>query len=632
MAMDNSPGSSTNSQRELLCLGFADHERHSVSELLKECGWPVRFFRSPAKLFDHLDGGGQAGLFLLRLNDEYDASNVTRILRFNEISAPIHYFCESGLEAGYYAAQSGHLGLRYGHLLPFESDEAALVQLVYRSEELSLGALVNTGEVDEVGLAGLMVKLAANRYSGLLRLDRAGSLRAVHFWHGSPVYAESNLLTEIFGPFLVSRGVISEIEYRWAQKLQEREGIRQGEALVKIGVLTNKSLFNHLREQIRTKIVNGFVPGPTQYVLEPFPEGGEPRTQFAFDLLELLIAGLLRTVPEDELEAMWKGLSGSFLLALPGRQALLSKARAVVGGRVFEAAAENKTIGELFEETTPIRQRVATIRALEATAIAIVCETTPSRVYASGAEDDDEELRFADVNESESEGKDEIVDRVIGKYLEAEFDHFAVLEITRDADSAAVRRAYEALREQFSTEKIGDITEIRSKLDRIRERIDQAFSVLSDAEQRRAYEDSLMGHKKRRRTRRTIAFEAEEVYRKGLGMLTEERFKDAYECFSQATKMNTTEPLYLLHEGWSRVRAAGGAQSEDYSAGKQLITRALGVNPLMTEGYVMLARTCIIEGDTAEALENAHMALQLDANNADAKQLVEELTHPSEVG
>jgi len=47
---------------------------------------------------------------------------------------------------------------------------------------------------------------------------------------------------------------------------------------------------------------------------------------------------------------------------------------------------------------------------------------------------------------------------------------------------------------------------------------------------------------------------------------------------------------------------------------------------------VMLARTCIIEGDTAEALENAHMALQLDANNADAKQLVEELTHPSEEG
>src|SRR5690606_41164005 len=71
--------------------------------------------------------------------------------------------------------------------------------------------------------------------------------------HSFPTRRSSDLN---FGQFLLRRDVITEVEYQWARRLQEQEGVRQGEALVKIGVLSRRALYRLLRAQIRQKIVN----------------------------------------------------------------------------------------------------------------------------------------------------------------------------------------------------------------------------------------------------------------------------------------------------------------------------------------------------------------------------------------
>src|SRR5690606_12118325 len=111
--------------------------------------------------------------------------------------------------------------------------------------------------VDPFGLIGVFSQLATARATGRLELDREnGVWRHIYFIDGRPVYAASELLSENFGQILLRRGVITEVEYQWARRLQEQEGVRQGEALVKIGVLSRRALYRLLRAQIRQKIVN----------------------------------------------------------------------------------------------------------------------------------------------------------------------------------------------------------------------------------------------------------------------------------------------------------------------------------------------------------------------------------------
>lgn len=118
------------------------------------------------------------------------------------------------------------------------------------------------------GFARIFVDLLRSAESGTLYVGRDVARRVVSFGDGIPTYCDSRVLSENLGQFLLSWGVVDVIQYEWARNLQLREGMMQGEALVKIGVLTQEKLEALLARQAFEKLVAAVLSADEPYRFE----------------------------------------------------------------------------------------------------------------------------------------------------------------------------------------------------------------------------------------------------------------------------------------------------------------------------------------------------------------------------
>ena len=606
-------------QHPIALLNFTPSDFTQFRQHIGESAPPIWQGVHPADFFTALEKATPFSLLCARTASNADALHLVRILRNSGHRFPVYILCDSNLEADYYSAQ---------HILAPISGLAGpvsplLAKLALSAARASVMETLMPGEgcLDEMGLAKLLLALYAPRATGVLRLSRESTSRAIFIVDGSPTYAESNLLSENFGQFLRARGVIGDVEYKWAQKLQEREGIRQGEALVKIGVLTQKGLFNLLKEQIRAKILNAFVTGQTHYRFEALEAGQHPATRFDFRLFEVLVQGLLRTSPQDQIDQAWQELAPQFFVLQPVGQTAWSAVEAFLRGRFLNGAVQGRPLAELFDPDCPLRDRVATIRALELAELGVIADAIPASLRNLVSCPEDEAPALAPFGDEE-----EHLELLRAKALEIQDgDLFSILQVQRTADTDEILGSYERLRARYAPNHFPNTPAVREKLDIITQRLDEAQEIITDPQKRQQYERTLDEVGNKRRKRRVAAVEAEEAYRKGLDLVESERFNEATDAFRKAQDQNPEEPLYRLYEGWSLVRANAVGQPS-WSRGKQLISRALGVNPLMAMGYYFLARLSLMEEDPNEAIENLHMTLRLNPNHEPARALLSRLT------
>lgn len=156
------------------------------------------------------------------------------------------------------------------------------------------------GKVSVERLAELFLAAFESRTSGALYLGTGAMRKVLYFDHGRPSYATSTVLDENFGHFLLRQGVISRLEFDWARKLQMREGVRQGDALVKIGVLNARRLEELLRDQVKMKILNAFKLEGIPYRFDACPTV-PCRRRYAFNVVDLLVEALqVRGLPVDD--------------------------------------------------------------------------------------------------------------------------------------------------------------------------------------------------------------------------------------------------------------------------------------------------------------------------------------------
>ena len=178
----------------------------------------------------------------------------------------------------------------------------------------AIGGIATRGDVSFECLADLFLAIFKQRGRGLLYLGTGATRKVIYFHDGRPSYATSMALDENFGHYLLRRGVINRVEFEWARKLQMREGIRQGDALVKIGVLTSTTLDEFLRDQVRMKLLNAFKLEHITYRYEPcLTLPGQLR--YDFNVVSLLMdaaahCGVIQTAEPDRTgEELWDALS-----------------------------------------------------------------------------------------------------------------------------------------------------------------------------------------------------------------------------------------------------------------------------------------------------------------------------------
>ncbi|MEJ2190464.1 MAG: DUF4388 domain-containing protein [Acidobacteriota bacterium] len=114
------------------------------------------------------------------------------------------------------------------------------------------------GELQEVSLCRLLHQLNEERISGVLDLDREPVKKTIFLEDGDPVFANSNIESELFGEHLVANGVLSREQHGETLDFAARKGLRFTEALLALSACTPNELYQQLGGQVRDRILDLF--------------------------------------------------------------------------------------------------------------------------------------------------------------------------------------------------------------------------------------------------------------------------------------------------------------------------------------------------------------------------------------
>lgn len=115
----------------------------------------------------------------------------------------------------------------------------------------------NRGELKD-NLPALITAFWQAQETGELGVQRGKVKKSVYFEGGVPVFAQSNLVTDRFGQFLVRVGKITEPQLQLAMKNAEAQKLRTGDVLVQMGMLKETEQLYYVGQQVKSIIYSLF--------------------------------------------------------------------------------------------------------------------------------------------------------------------------------------------------------------------------------------------------------------------------------------------------------------------------------------------------------------------------------------
>jgi serine/threonine protein kinase len=206
----------------------------------------------------------------------------------------------------------------------------------------------DAGDFSATSPLRVLFRLMTARSTGLLVVTIGGIKKDIYVRDGQPEYVSSNVASELFGNYLVTKGVLSDGELAMALAMMPHYGGKLGDTLVGLGLLKPLEVFRHLTRQVRTKIIDvctwnkgGFAwYGGRENPREAFP--------LDFNAFEILGAGALGL--SDDVTDTWVAKHADLRLRA-SRSRRVGPERFEVKGLVelFDVLDGKRSVGDLVE-------------------------------------------------------------------------------------------------------------------------------------------------------------------------------------------------------------------------------------------------------------------------------------------
>ncbi len=476
---------------------------------------------------------------------------------------------------------------------------------------------------DAARLESTLLALVLEGATGVLRLDKGGVRRALYLVNGLPVYAESNLVGETLGRYLISRGVLTREQYLQVQAHLRSAGGRQGEALVALGILGHHEVYAQLRGQVRERLVRCMDWPGAAWTFHAEDSFVDDKLLFPMNPVQLIIEGTARRLGPQRLYAWFDAHRHqrvvptrladqlapylSRLLRDPPLPAVLATRPTVeeIAGTLRLVDTRAAAILRTLVDVGAVDVRGPGLSADEPFA-ALADETIVALTDEATAPTDDQpgdlELEDPRLNDdTHTPPGDPVARQVFARYLATRGDdHFAVLGLARDADRAAVEAAWLDFSRAFHPDAFAQHAdpEVRARAQEVFVRAGVAFGALIDDDRRAAHRAALLARSPDGTRRR---MDAESHYQEGERLLAEGAPAAAREAFARAHADDPAEPLYAANLGWASFAAATDDAAR--SAAERLLRDAVGRDPANPTGHALLARVCQATGRPGEAAD-----------------------------
>jgi eukaryotic-like serine/threonine-protein kinase len=161
----------------------------------------------------------------------------------------------------------------------------------------------DSGEFATTSPLRVLFRLMTTRATGLLLVAVGGIKKEIYVRDGQPEYVSSNVASELFGNYLVSKSVLSDGELAMALAMMPHYGGKLGDTLVGLGLLKPLEVFRHLTRQVRTKIID--VCTWNKGAFGWYAGRENPREAFPLDFNAFEILGAGAMAMSDELVESW---------------------------------------------------------------------------------------------------------------------------------------------------------------------------------------------------------------------------------------------------------------------------------------------------------------------------------------
>ncbi len=194
----------------------------------------------------------------------------------------------------------------------------------------------------------VLFRLMTARATGLLVVAVGGIKKEIYVRDGQPEYVSSNVASELFGNYLVSKSVLSDGELAMALAMMPHYGGKLGDTLVGLGLLKPLEVFRHLTRQVRTKIIDVCTWNKGGFAWYAGRENPREAFPLDFNAFEILGAGAL-ALSEDNTDS-WIAKHGSLKLRA-SRTRRVGPERFEVKGLVelFDSLDGKRAVGNLVE-------------------------------------------------------------------------------------------------------------------------------------------------------------------------------------------------------------------------------------------------------------------------------------------
>jgi CheY-like chemotaxis protein len=455
------------------------------------------------------------------------------------------------------------------------------------------GRRLLSGTLSDGTLAEIIVRLLRQAAVGVLRVQKDGARRDVYFLNGLPVFAESNLLTETFGRWLLARGVISPEQYAAVRAYGAKHGVRQGEALVGLEILNNQEVYALLRGQVIERVARCFTWVGATYEFTEDARFLEDKLTFPMNPMALLVEGALRRSTPVALQARLESQRASTLAP----SAVLDELAPFIDRLnrdppVSLVLKRSATVGAFADALPLVGPRIAALLEVLEACGAVSRDDGPLPDVATFSGEVEVEAEYVlespdQLDPEHSPALDTVAERVIARYLATRGgDHFAVLGVPRDAAPEAVEAAWLDVSREFHPDRFTEHPDpdVRLRAKEVFIKAGQAFGVLADPHTAQVYRERL----DEARTQPNARWAAEEELARGEACLARGDHLAARLAFARAHAVDPDEPMYQALLGWATWLDA--ADDDDRAEGQDLLEGALDRDPCLTLAWELLAR------------------------------------------
>jgi len=538
------------------------------------------------------------------------------------------------------------------------------------------------GDLSEHPVPRLLNYLYEHEQTGRLVLQEEGINKTIYTIQGIPASVESSLRDETLGRYLVKQGAITEEDYEQSVEMMRSENIQQGAALVKLGKLKPKELYQVMKSQTLHKIATAFSFQDGQYRFYSETEFISRITRFEFSIHQVLKEGIYSFFPEEILDRELKRLGAEaltplasyqkrlllfsltdqereFALMIDGNQSLTELinlepaypfARRLiymlalcgligVGGKIAsyirelvptplepepkpESEAQLEPSFELEPETKDIIRTGGIVISSQAPEAVEMQESGEGEEISAPAQESVPEMKL---EQEASLGEEKVSPDWIGEfYIQMKGMSYAdLLGVSEDANDKQVEDAYRRRLEEFDRVRFPAQMdpEMEQKLEEINTEIIKAYESLRIKERREKYIEQLKEKESGKKS--SLDLEAEKYLQDGIKCVRSRDWSGAQKMFEMAIELKPEEPEYYGYLGWSIYCNTELKPEERRELAKEKIKQAIKMNPNMYSAHVFLGKILKDEGKKIQSVYEFREALRCNPNCKEAKKELE---------